>query len=335
MSNAVPQISIILPCRDAAAYLPACIASLARQTHGDYEVITIDDGSKDYTPDILQRWQADDPRVRVIRQAPLGLVAALNRGVAEARAPVLARMDADDLCHRRRLEMQLNLLRTNEGDVVSCLVRCFPRAHIRLGMRRYERWLNSLTTHVEIERDLFVESPLAHPSVMLRTEALRALGGYRDCGWPEDYDLWMRAYDAGLRFAKVNRYLYWWRERADRLSRTDSAYSPAAFRRCKAHYLKAMYLHPGDSVVIWGAGKEGKALARHLRRAEIDVAAFIDVDPRKIGNTVLGAPVLGVDGLTRAHYLLVAVGAPGAREEIRAYLAGVGWGEPRDYRSLA
>ena len=335
MSRTAPQISVVLPCRDAAAYLPACIASLTRQTFRNFEVITIDDGSKDYTPEILSGWQADDPRVRAITQPPLGLVAALNRGLQEARGRIIARMDADDISHPLRLEMQAALLSNAGVDLASCLVRCFPRARMRLGMLRYEQWLNSLITHEEIVRDLFVESPLAHPSVMLRTEALRALGGYRDCGWPEDYDLWMRAYAGGLRFAKVPRHLYWWRERADRLSRVNAAYSPAAFRQCKVHYLKAMHLRGATRVTIWGAGKEGKALARHLRRAGVEVAAFVDIDPHKIGNTVLGAPVAGVANLTRERYLLVAVGAHGAREEIRAYLTSAGWREPRDYRSLA
>lgn len=335
MSSTAPQISVILPCRDAAAYLPACAASLARQTCSNFEVITIDDGSKDYTPKILSRWQAEDPRVRVITQPPLGLVAALNRGLQEARGQIIARMDADDVSHPRRLEMQAALLSHAGVDVVSCMVRCFPRAGMRLGMLRYEQWLNSLMTHEEISRDLFVESPLAHPSAMMRADALRALGGYRDCGWPEDYDLWMRASGESLRFAKVPRHLYWWRERADRLSRTNAVYSPAAFRRCKVHYLKAMHLGDATRVNMWGAGKEGKALARHLRRVGIEVAAFVDVDPHKIGNVVLGAPVVGVEHLTREHYLLVAVGAHGARAEIRAHLAAAGWREPQDYRTMA
>jgi len=335
MSVVSPALSILLPCRDAAAYLPACIASLQRQTLYDFEVVAVDDGSTDATDRILRDWQRRDGRVRVVTQPPLGLVAALNRALAEASAPVIARMDADDIAHPRRLEMQMALLETGAVEVVSCLVRCFPRAQLRLGMRRYEHWLNCLVSHEGMVRDLFVESPLAHPSAMTRADSLRALGGYRDMGWPEDYDLWMRAYAAGLRFGKVRRHLYWWRERADRLSRTHGAYSPGAFRRCKVHYLKAIHLRGRDRVAVWGAGKEGKALARHLRREGVEVARFIDVDPNKIGQRVLGVPVAGVNALTRDHYLLAAVGAHGARDEIRAYLTAAGWGEPQDYRTMA
>jgi len=330
-----PAVSVILPCRNAAAYLPACLRSLSRQTFGDFEVLAVDDGSADETRVALAAWQQRDPRFRLIEQPPLGLVAALNHGLAQARGAVIARMDADDIAHPRRLELQFSFLESGGAEVVSCLVRCFPRCQLRLGMRRYERWLNSLVTHEQMERDLFVESPLAHPSAMLRADVLGSLGGYRDMGWPEDYDLWLRAYAGGLRFGKVGLHLYWWRERRDRLSRVHPAYSPAAFRRCKVHYLKMIYLGGENLVTIWGAGKEGKALARHLRRAGVNIAAFIDVDPRKIGNTVLGAPVVAAEALTRDHYLLVAVGAQGARDEIRAYLAAAGWREPEHYRTMA
>jgi len=330
-----PTISVLLPCRNAARYLPACIASLMRQRCRDFEVVAVEDGSTDATPELLAAWARADTRVRIIAQAALGLVTALNRGLGESRGAVIARMDADDIAHPRRLEMQLALLGSGVADVISCLVRCFPRVQMRQGMIRYERWLNSLVSHDEIVHDLFVESPLAHPSVMMRADALRRLGGYRDMGWPEDYDLWLRAYAAGLRFAKAPRHLYWWRERTDRLSRVHSAYSAAAFRACKVHHLKAMRLRGRDSVTVWGAGKEGKALARHLRRNGVGIAAFIDVDPHKIGNLVLGAPVVSVDRLSREHYLLVAVGAAGAREEIRAYLAAAGWREPDHYRTMA
>jgi hypothetical protein len=316
-------------------YLPACIASLVRQRFRDFEVVAVDDGSTDATAEILRAWRAQDARVRVVEQPPLGLVATLNRGLAESRAAIIARMDADDIAHPHRFEMQLALLESGAADVASCLVRCFPRAQMRLGMMRYERWLNSLVTHDEIVRDLFVESPLAHPSIMMPAAALRRLGGYRDRGWPEDYDLWLRCYAAGLRFAKVPRCRYWWRERSDRLSRVHSAYSPAAFRACKVHHLKAIHLRERGRATVWGAGKEGKALARHLRRSGIAVGAFIDVDPRKIGSVVLGAPVVSVERLAREHYLLVAVGAAGAREEIRAYLAAAGWREPEHYRTMA
>lgn len=329
-------LSVLLPCRDAGATLPAALASVSGQTFRDFEVIAVDDGSGDATPGLLRQWSEADPRVRVITQPPQGLVAALNRATAEARAPLLARMDADDIAHPRRFERQVALLDQHpEVGVAGCLVRCFPRAAMRRGMRRYEQWVNSVVSHEEIERDLFVESPLPHPCVVMRADAVRGAGGYQDCGWPEDYDLWLRLFARGVRFVKVPEVLHFWRDRPERLSRTHPAYASAQFRRCKVHYLRETHLRDRDAVAIWGAGKEGKALARHLRRAGVRIARFIDVDPNKIGQVVLQAPVVGVEGLRCGEYLLVAVGAAGAREEIRAALNARDFSEPEDFRTLA
>ena len=330
------RLSVLLPCRDAEATLPAALGSVSRQTFGDFEVIAVDDGSADATLAILRAWGERDPRVRVIAQPAQGLVAALNRAIAEAQAPLLARMDADDVAHPRRFARQVAFLEQHrEVGVAGCLVRCFPRTALKQGMLRYERWVNALITHQQIERDLFVESPLPHPSVVMRADVVRAAGGYRDAGWPEDYDLWLRLFGQGVRFAKAPEVLHFWRDRPDRLSRTHAAYASTQFRRCKVHYLREMHLQGREAVAIWGAGKEGKALARHLKRAGLRLARFIDVDPNKIGQTVLGAPVVSAEGLRRDEYLLVAVGAAGAREEIRAELAARGFAEPRDYRTMA
>src|SRR5439155_16886683 len=114
----MPSLSVLLPVRDAARFLGAALGSLARQTFEDYEVIAVDDGSTDETPRLLARAAALDPRIRVSNTAPRGLPAALNRALERARAPLLARMDGDDLAHRRRFELQVGYLRDHpEADV--------------------------------------------------------------------------------------------------------------------------------------------------------------------------------------------------------------------------
>jgi hypothetical protein len=132
-------------------------------------------------------------------------------------------------------------------------------------------------------RERFVESPLAHPSVTVRRELFLDAGGYRDRGWPEDYDLWLRLFAAGARFAKVERPLHFWREHPERLTRRDLRYSTAAFLRCKAHHLALGPLSGGRPVVVWGAGQTGRRLARLLLDGGVEITAFIDIDPRKIG----------------------------------------------------
>jgi len=324
-----PAVSVLLPVRDAGPLLDACLASLARQTLTDLEVVAVDDGSTDGSGELLRAWAAQKPWMRVIHQPPDGLVAALNRGLAACRGALVARMDADDIAHPRRLELQAAVLEARpEVGVVSCLVRYCPRANVAEGFALYEAWLNGLRTHEQMARERFVESPLAHPSVMLRREVLRAAGGYRDCGWPEDYDLWLRLFTAGTRFAKVERRLHFWREHHDRLTRRDPRYSIDAFQRCKAHHLALGPLAGGRPVVMWGAGRTGRRLSRLLLDQGVELTAFIDIDPRKIGGTARRRPVVAPEALPgllgEGAVVLAAVASRGARELIRARLEAIG-----------
>ncbi len=157
------------------------------------------------------------------------------------------------------------------------------------------------------------------PSVTFRREVLLRAGGYQDYGWPEDYDLFLRLYLAGVRFAKLPEVLVEWREHPDRLTRTDSRYSLENFLRLKAHYLALGPLAGRDAVVMWGAGMVGRRLGKQLVRLGVPVEAYIDIDPRKIGSTRHGRPVLPPEALPewwgrfKNPALLAAVGSRGAR----------------------
>jgi len=334
-----PLVSVLLPVRDGAADLAGCIRSLQTQTLRDFEVVAVDDGSVDPTPDLLETWADVDDRVRVISQGREGLVRALERGRAACRGRFLARMDADDVAHRNWLERQLHFMITNpELAGCGCAVEYFPREIVRDGALRYERWINEVTEPEEIERDAFVECPLAHPTFFLRADAVAAVGGYRDCGWPEDYDLFLRLREAGARFGKVPEVLLRWREGPERLSRTADSYSPEAFRRCKSHFLvRERGQAEGAGFLVWGAGPTGKAFARTLAAAGGEVRAFVDLDPNKIGQEIHGAPVIDPDGVDRYRdaYALAAVGQEGARKEIREALRARGWEELKDFRAVA
>ena len=160
-----PRVSVLLPARDAAGTLPGCLASLARQSEPRWECVLVDDGSRDGTAEVARRAAAADGRIRLVAGAGAGLVAALEAGLAHCTAPVVARMDADDLMHRERLAAQLALLDRRPGlDGVGCHVRLFPRRSLGPGYREYERWLGSIGSDEDVAREAFVECPLAHPT---------------------------------------------------------------------------------------------------------------------------------------------------------------------------
>jgi len=328
-----PQVSILLPVRNEEHLLPAALTSLYRQTLGDWELVAVNDGSRDATGAILDSAAAKDSRIRVIHRPAEGLVATLNAGLEACRAPLVARMDGDDICHPQRLELQAAQLAAHaEITLLACRVRHVPRQRLSDGMHAYEQWQNSLLDHAAIVRDLFVESPFTHPSVMFRRNAVLNLGGYRDCGWPEDYDLWLRLARSGARFARLAETLLYWRDRPERLTRTAGHYSLEAFRACKAHHLRQGFLADRNEVTLWGAGIEGKAWRQVLLGEGVAVTRWVEVDPRKLGQRIHGAPVVGIDALVPGSgRTLITVGARGAREQVREFAGGACLVEGEDF----
>jgi hypothetical protein len=337
----LPRVSFILPVRNAAATLGEALQSLRAQTFPDFEVLVFDDGSDDGSLAIAQSAADADSRVRVVGSERVGLVAALGRLVECSDAALLGRMDADDRCHPERLARQLELLeRRPELDLASCLIRCFPEEHVADGMRRYEAWLNQLVEPHAIARDMFVGSPLCHPSVLMRREAFERAGGYLDDAFPEDYHLWLRFLAQGSLMAKAPAVLFYWRERPDRLTRVDPRCAPERFADLKLRYLLSGPLAGRRRLSIWGAGPIGKGWGRRLAEAGIEVTAHVDVDQHKIGNTIGGqVPVIAAadlaDGEIPGGFMLVAVGAPGARGRIRSFLCQLGAREQSDFLCVA
>ena len=281
-----------MPAYDAALTLASALRSVQRQTERDWECVVVDDGSSDRTPEIVAAFAREDSRVRLVEREHGGIVAALQTGLAHCRAPLIARFDADDLMARRRLERQRIALEQNPAlTAVGCHVRLFPRARLRQRRLDYERWLCSMSTPEELEREAFVECPVAHPTLLIRRGTLLEFG-YRDRGWPEDYDLVLRLLQAGLRIGIVPHRLLHWRDSTSRLSRTSESYSIAAFVECKAEFLAAGFLAASERYLLWGFGDTGKALANALARRGKYPEAIIELHPGRIGQHILGAPVL-------------------------------------------
>jgi glycosyltransferase involved in cell wall biosynthesis len=326
------RVSVLLPARNAEATLEACLASITRQTEVRWDCVIVDDGSTDRTPDIARAAAQRDPRFRVVAMSHRGIVGALNEGLSQCRAPLIARMDADDVMHRDRLALQAGLLDCDPGvSAVGCHVCIFPRGSMSPRLREYEHWLNGLRSPDDVARDAFVECPVAHPSLMMR-RPLADLG-YADNGWPEDYDLVLRALGAGMRVGVVPKRLLAWRDRIDSLSRTDERYSLSRFTACKAHHLAAGFLSRHASYVLCGYGPTGKSLRRALAALGKHPSHIVEVKPTRLGKRIHGAPVIPHSELTGLGGcpIVVSVAREGPRADARADLAAMGLVDGRDF----
>ncbi|AOS43465.1 Putative glycosyltransferase EpsE [Lacunisphaera limnophila] len=330
-------LSVLLPVRNAVTTIARAVASVQAQTWTDWELVVVDDGSTDGTRAWLRAAARAEPRLRLIEQPAQGIVAALNAGLAAARGRFIARMDADDECHPERLAVQTAFLADHPTiGLVACRVGYGGDRSVQAGYAHHVDWQNGLVTPDQIALNRFVESPLAHPSVMFRREVVERHGGYRDGDWPEDYELWLRWLEAGVAMAKVPRELLTWHDPAGRLSRTDPRYGPEAFFRVKAGYVArevGRLRGPDPEVWIWGAGRPTRKRAAMLTEHGVRIVGYVDIDPRKTGNRVGGVPVIGPEALPPpgSIFVLGYVGKRGARETTRAALTQRGYREGRDF----
>jgi glycosyltransferase involved in cell wall biosynthesis len=187
-----PAVSVIMPVRNGAAFLRESVASIRSQDFASFEFLVTDDGSTDATPALLAAFAAADPRVRIFRQPPQGIVAALNAAIAQARAPYLARLDADDQARSDRLGRQFAFMEAHpEIGLIGTWAEVIDGAGNAVGR------LRPPPDPGRLARVLARTNPFVHSSVMMRTALVRRLGGYRAAfRAAEDYDLWLRMAEA-------------------------------------------------------------------------------------------------------------------------------------------
>lgn len=183
LTGADVPLSVVMPARNVGRHLDASLESILGQSFGDFEFIIRDDGSTDGTREALRDWARRDRRIRLFEGPQLGLAESSNWVVRQARAPLIARMDADDVARGDRLQRQFDLMRS-APDIALCASLCDTIDGEGRRMRQFERW--RLT-----RRSCFV--PFPHTSVMFRRSAFDAVGGYRrECEYWEDLDFFLR-----------------------------------------------------------------------------------------------------------------------------------------------
>ena len=201
----MPRVTVLLPAYDCAPFVREAVDSVLGQTYRDFELVVVDDGSTDGTAEVLASY--DDPRMVVLTQENAGMAAALNRGLAVARGDLVARMDGDDRSAPERLARQVAFLDAHpDVSVVGSRYRRMdvdgvPGIVVRL--MRHDK---------DLRREMYLTSPFTHGCVLMRKDAVLAVGGYDGTLWPaEDYDLWTRI---GGRLANLPDVLYDYREHA-------------------------------------------------------------------------------------------------------------------------
>lgn len=332
----MPLVSVILPVKNEEAFILDAIKSIQNQTFQDWELIIIDDHSVDKTAQIVHQTAKNDPRITLISSPKAGIAHALNTGIKHSNGDYIARMDADDVSLPERLEVQVQYIQSNDVDAVASKVRHVSSGFHSRGMQRFVDWNNQLLSAEMIYANRFIDAPIIHPTLLAKKSSFEKFGYYEFGDYPEDYELWLRWMHQGAKIEKVDEVLLHWKDRENRLTRTDSRYNQNAFFCCKSQYL-AMHLKEKvdiTHIAIWGAGKLAKRQAKFLQEKQINIDFFIDVDPAKTKSLTMNKEVvhyLELKEFKNIPFIISYTSNGNARKQIRDYLCQMDLTENNDF----
>lgn len=248
-----PVVSIVMPVRNVQRTIDPAICSIVAQTCMEWELVVLDDGSTDETVQRLRAWADRDERIRpFVDGRVLGLPARLNEGVRQCRAPIIARMDGDDICYPHRLETQLGFLRDNpEVDLVGAALMVFTSDGTARGSRSLTGCHEELTSN-----PLLNGIPLAHPTWMGRRSWFHKFPYDPRARRCEDWEVLLRGHTSS-RYASIPDVLLGYRE--DRIKLRSSVQS-------RLHQV-IFLLHYGtrDRRVLWSLVGAAGQIAKGVR----------------------------------------------------------------------
>jgi len=292
-----PIVSILMPMKNAGAFIEECVDSIVSQTFEDWELVVVDDHSTDDSQAILLDYSQKDKRIKVLKNTGKGIIKALELAYGASSGAYVSRMDADDIMTADKLELMLEALESKgKGHIAVGLVEYFSADGVGNGYRQYAEWLNELTLSASNFSDIYKECSIPSPCWMVHRVDFDACGGFGVEVYPEDYDLAFRFRKMGLKVAAVKKVIHLWRDYPTRTSRTNEHYTDNRFLELKVSHFLAQDYNADLSLVVWGAGHRGKKIARLLAENGLTFEWFCD-NPKKIGREIYGTYLQGLSGL--------------------------------------
>ncbi|MBL4707711.1 MAG: glycosyltransferase family 2 protein [Flavobacteriales bacterium] len=326
-------ISIVMPVKNAGLYLEDCLKSIQDQTEEHWELLAVNDHSSDESYLILERFAATDSRIKVFNNKEKGIINALRTAYAESKGTFIHRMDADDLMVSTKLDiLKGTLVESGIGHVATAKVQYFAKDGVNEGYMNYEAWLNSLCDQNNHWEELFKECVIASPNWMMHRSDFDTCGGFNSDTYPEDYDLVFRMYQAGIKVLAANKVTHLWRDHSERSSRNDANYAHNTFFEIKIHYFLALKQKSECPLVIWGAGKKGKRMAKLLKERNIPFN-WVSNNPNKHGKEIYDQLMESFESIaTRDNpQIVITVALRDAKQEIVAFLQKLNLKEGSDF----
>lgn len=316
-----PEVSILIPYKNTAKFLPECLESIVNQTFTKWEVLAVNDHSTDESNEIVQDFVHKDARIRSLENRGNGIIDALQTAYHHSKGKFITRMDSDDVMMPNKIQtMCADLTKYGQGYVALGLVKYFSETGINDGYQRYENWLNQLISKGENFEEIYKECVIPSPCWMVCRADFDRAGGFNSTIYPEDYDLTFRFFEIGLQCIPSKTLLHFWRDYPIRTSRTSSNYAENTFLELKVYYFLRLSYNPTKDLVVWGAGKKGKTIAALLEKEKIPFLWVCD-NPKKIGKNIYGQHLKDWKILSEMSNTqsIITVANENAQQTIRAY----------------
>lgn len=293
----------------------------------------VNDHSTDGSEEIVEEWTKKDSRIRNFLNPAKGIIPALQHAFFHSSGRYITRMDSDDIMVPNRLESMVgDLKKSGTGHVALGLVEYFSEKEVGEGFLRYQEWLNGLTQKGRNYSDLYRECVIPSPCWMVYREDFEKCGGFSSEVYPEDYDLVFRMYRGNLKCIPSTQILHKWRDYSYRTSRTHVHYADNTFIQLKVANFVQLHWHMERPLILWGAGKKGKLIAKNLQERNIEFHWVCD-NPKKVGKDIYGQKMLDfrfIDTMDCAQHI-VAVANPQAQMEIELFFEKRGKKSLEDY----
>lgn len=293
----MPEVSIILPFKNAATWIIQTIESIQGQTFTDWELLCIDDHSTDTSNELVAQLAERDGRIQVLTNHSSGIIPALQTGFQHCTGTFLTRMDADDLMPVNRLQQMTSLLAAAPArTVVTGKVQYFSDTAVSEGYQKYAAWLNERIDREDHYQHIYRECVIASPNWMMRTEEARELDLFNRLVYPEDYDLCFHWMTSGFQLAVLAETTLLWQEHPLRTSRNSIIYDQESFFRLKLRWFHQLHSNH-SSVGVVGWGQKGKLCSMILNELNFPHHIY-DLHPERYAGIEQEQPILPATSLS-------------------------------------
>ena len=289
------MVSIIIPFKNPMPYFEDCLKSVINQTYIKLQIILINDGSTDQSLELAKKMSDKDSRIQIFKNNGNGIIDALNTGAEISSGKFITRMDADDIMKPEKIKILRDLLIKSGYKFLStaCVSYFSSNKKLGSGYLKYAKWLNQLTIKSENFKDIYKECTIPSSCWMMHMNDFNYINGFKNLNYPEDYDFAFRTYYNNIQLISSDKKIHMWRDHPKRTSRNSPLYEFVNFIPLKINYL-VKYELKKEQLILWGAGRKGKEIAKYLQEKSISFA-WVSNNSKKIGHLIYNKEIQSED----------------------------------------